>query len=99
MRKATLMALLVSTFSLLLLPMSARAASIGALTQLTGTSRCINESGTGGSCVDGNQPGGAGWLALSPDGNNVYAASQLGHALVAFSRDAVTRPTDSIDGS
>ena len=90
MRKATLIALLVSTFSLLSFPMSANAASIGALTQLSGTSGCISESGTGGSCVDGNQLGGAGWLALSPDGNYLYVASFDSSAVSTFSRNLAT---------
>jgi hypothetical protein len=39
---------------------------IGPLTQIGGTSGCVSETGTGGSCVNGRGLDGAGWVAMAP---------------------------------
>lgn len=47
----------------------------GGIAQLAGTSGCLSETGTGGVCTDVRALGGAGGVAVSPDGENVYVAS------------------------
>jgi 6-phosphogluconolactonase (cycloisomerase 2 family) len=64
--------------------------STGAITQLAGTSGCVSQTGTDGACTDVRALGGAGGVALSPDGNNVYVASLSSDAVAVFSRDQVT---------
>ena len=57
---------------------------------------CISSNGTNGldgtkrSCADGDALQGAGALALSPDGQNLYAASWGSGGIAIFTRDAVT---------
>jgi DNA-binding beta-propeller fold protein YncE len=69
--------------------------STGALTQKAGTAGCISDTGTAGTCVDGNALDGATSVAISPDGTSVYVvafgsgAAGTG-ALVVFDREPAT---------
>ncbi len=62
----------------------------GALTQLRGTAGCIAENGDGITCADGKGLKEAVYVAVSPDGNNVYVASQVSDAVAEFSRNKKT---------
>ena len=81
-----------------LLPSPDEAATTGELMQRPGTEGCISENGTGGSCIDGNSLVGAGWLAVSPDGNYVYLASFDSSAVATFARDTSTGVLTQLGG-
>src|SRR5215510_14046902 len=81
------------------LPSLAEAALIGELTQLSGLSGCISQTGSGGSCTVGRGLDGAGWVAISPDGNHVYVASFDGSTVAAFSRNASTGVLTQLSGT
>src|SRR2546423_2899315 len=57
---------------------------------------CVSNNGTNGvdgtkrSCADGDALRGAGGLAVSPDGKNVYAAAWGSSGIAVFSRDGLT---------
>jgi DNA-binding beta-propeller fold protein YncE len=68
----------------------ARDSTTGALTQAPGTAGCVSETGTSGSCGDGVALDGARSAAISPDGKNVYVASEISGAVDVFSRDDTT---------
>jgi DNA-binding beta-propeller fold protein YncE len=70
-------------------PVSGEAA-MGALVQLSGLAGCISEDGTNGGCVAGRGLAGAGWVAVSPDGQHVYVASFDSSAVATFVRTAGT---------
>jgi DNA-binding beta-propeller fold protein YncE len=65
----------------------ARDQSTGRLTQLAGMDACVSDNGSGGACADGRALSNAFRLAVSPDGENVYVASQIGIAV--FDRNLV----------
>src|SRR5262249_55586101 len=58
--------------------------STGQLTQLSGTSGCISNTGTSGACVTGNGLDGAGWVEISSDGKFVYVASFNSSTVTTF---------------
>jgi DNA-binding beta-propeller fold protein YncE len=58
----------------------------GVLTQLTSTSACVSETGSGGTCADGLALDGAYNVAISPDGTHVYVGSYVSGGVAAFSR-------------
>jgi 6-phosphogluconolactonase (cycloisomerase 2 family) len=60
--------------------------SFGQLTQLAATAGCISETGSVGECADGRALDGAASVTLSPDGENVYAASKVSAAVAVFAR-------------
>ena len=62
-------------------------AADGTLTQKPGTLGCISASGAG-PCVDGTALEGASSVTVSPDGQSVYVASQIGSAVAVFDRAA-----------
>src|SRR5579885_264177 len=72
--------------------------STGALTQLSGLSACISNTGTGGACVLGNGLDGAGWVEVSPDGNYVYVASFNSSTITTFSRNKSTGALTQLAG-
>ena len=57
----------------------------GGLTQLSPPDACINQDGVGG-CALGRALDGAEAVAVSPDGDNVYAAAALADSVVSFDR-------------
>ncbi len=62
----------------------------GALTQKAGPAGCVSETGSGGACIDGvglDTPYG---LAISPDGNTVYTASDDSGGVSVLSRNTTT---------
>jgi 6-phosphogluconolactonase (cycloisomerase 2 family) len=73
-RQIALWVRVVSAVLGLFLPVYGEAA-MGALVQLSGIAGCVSEDGTKGACVDGRGLDGAGWVAVSPDGQHVYVAS------------------------
>jgi len=75
-----------------------RNTSTGAVTQLTGTGGCVSEFGTGGACADGVALDGAHNVAVSPDGENLYAASGEGDAVTSFARDATSGRITQLTG-
>lgn len=62
----------------------------GVLTQLADPNGCISETGTGGVCVDGKRLDGARMVALSPDGEYLYATAIVSNAVTIFDRDPAT---------
>jgi 6-phosphogluconolactonase (cycloisomerase 2 family) len=76
-----------------------RNAVTGALTQLGNTAGCVSQTGTAGACAVGRALGGAGGVALSPDGTIVYVASMTSDAVAVFSRDETTGTLTQLAGS
>ena len=67
-----------------------RDASTGALTQQTGVWRCVSETGSGGSCIDGRALDGPRSVTVSPDNTHVYVASIVSDAVAVFSRNTLS---------
>ena len=63
-------------------------ATDGTLTQKPNTAGCISDTGSGDQCADGTALGGVQSLAVSPDGDSVYAAAAYSDAVVVFDRAA-----------
>jgi DNA-binding beta-propeller fold protein YncE len=61
----------------------------GELTQKAGMAGCVSEGGAGG-CAPGVALNAPSALAVSPDGKNVYATTQLADSVVIFDRDIDT---------
>lgn len=61
----------------------------GVLTQLAGTAKCTNETGSDG-CADGRGLDFTITLAVSPDGRNVYSVGSDSDAIAIFDRDLVS---------
>jgi 6-phosphogluconolactonase (cycloisomerase 2 family) len=76
----------------------ARNVLTGALAQLGGAAGCIAEYGDGVACAVGTGLREAVFLTVSPDGQHVYAASQLSDAVAAFSRNALTGALTQLSG-
>ena len=55
--------------------------------QQSGTKPCISETGTGGHCIDGVGFEDVQSVAVSPDGNNAYAAAPSSNAVTILDRD------------
>ena len=94
------------TFFLVLsfLAMFTQGSVSGAIVQLTGTSGCISEDGTGGECADGKALIGASSIT-TPDessGHQVYVASPGSNAIAVFDRgnnnDVLTGTLEQIPG-
>ena len=66
-----------------------RNVTTGVLTQLPGTQGCVGDTGDEVTCAHGNGLSEAESLALSPDGNYLYAASS-NNSLAIFSRNTST---------
>jgi DNA-binding beta-propeller fold protein YncE len=62
----------------------------GELTQKAGVPACISETGSGGLCADGVALAWPNHVTVSPDGNNVYAASGISSAVAVFDRGPST---------
>jgi DNA-binding beta-propeller fold protein YncE len=76
----------------------ARNLTTGALAQLNGPAGCIAEYGDGVACTVGTGLREAVFLTVSPDGANLYIASQLSDAVAAFSRNAMTGGLTQLPG-
>lgn len=74
-----------------------RAHDSGVITQLAGTDGCINESGNDGCSSSGRGIDDASGVALSPDEQNLYVASQ--DAVAAFARNAGNGKITQISGT
>lgn len=74
-----------------------RDAATGRLSQLSGASGCIGESGEEAPCTPGRVVG-VEALAVSPDGRSVYAAAPQGHALAILARDQRTGELKQLEG-
>jgi 6-phosphogluconolactonase (cycloisomerase 2 family) len=81
----------VATFS--------RDESTGALSQLGGLSGCVSETGSGGACADGTALDGVRSVTVSPDGKNVYAASETSGAVSVFARNGTTGALTQLAGT
>jgi len=73
----------------MLLTTAGALAATGALTQPSGTSGCVSQTGAG-PCANGRALGGARSVAVSPDGKSVYVASAASDAVARFNRDTTT---------
>ena len=67
-----------------------RDTSTGVLTQKSNTEACVSETGTGGLCANGTALDGAVGLAISADGEFLYAVATAADSVVVFDRDAAT---------
>jgi DNA-binding beta-propeller fold protein YncE len=76
----------------------ARNVTTGVLTQLPGLAGCIAENGDGRTCAVGAGLREAVFLTLSPDGTNVYVASQVSDAVAIFTRNALTGALTQLPG-
>jgi sugar lactone lactonase YvrE len=77
----------------------ARDTTTNQLRQLDGTDGCISYNGSGGLCSQGRVMESIKDLAISPDGKNLYAASQNNQAVLVFDRDTDPAPAPSGGGS
>ena len=82
--------------------------STGALTQLTGFDGCVSETGNNGTCSDGKALERTRAVIVSPDGKNVYVASQISNwsdefpnrgAVSIFSRNVSTGAITQLAGT
>jgi len=96
-RQITLWVRVVSAVLGVFLPVYGEAA-MGALVQLSATAGCVSENGTGGSCVAGRGLGGAGWVAVSRDGQHVYVASFYSSAVATLARTSRTGALTQLSG-
>ncbi len=76
-----------------------RNVTTGELTQLSGAAGCIAENGDGITCADGTGLRAAVSLRVSPDGKNVYVASEVSDAVVVFSRNPTTGALTQLSGT
>jgi 6-phosphogluconolactonase (cycloisomerase 2 family) len=76
----------------------ARNSTTGALTQLGGIRGCVSESANGVTCRDGVALDGVRGVVVSPDGRNVYAASEFSSAVAVFKRDVATGVLKQLSG-
>jgi 6-phosphogluconolactonase (cycloisomerase 2 family) len=76
----------------------ARDTTTGALAQLPGLAGCIAENGDGVTCAVGAGLREAVFVTLSPDGTNLYVASQLSDAVATFARNVVTGALTQLPG-
>lgn len=63
--------------------------TLGKLTQLPGTARCVSETGAGG-CADGNALDGPTTVVATADNKSVYVAAYNSDAIVSFARQTTT---------
>jgi DNA-binding beta-propeller fold protein YncE len=71
----------------------------GALTQLSGTSGCVSETGSAGACADGNVLRKPFSVAVSRDGENAYIASVQSDGVAVFDRDTITGKLTQLPGT
>ena len=76
-----------------------RNTTTGELTQLSGAAGCVAENGDGITCADGTGLHAAISLSVSPDGKNVYVASEESDAVVVFSRNTTTGALTQLSGT
>lgn len=69
---------------------TAQALPVGKLTQLVGTAGCQSETGTAGTCANGKALEGPQGVAVSPDGTNVYVASETTDGVAVFKRNTTS---------
>src|SRR4051794_24705046 len=79
----------------------ARNAVTGALTQLPGAAGCVKDvSASYTSCGTATRGlGGVRWLAVSPDGHNLYASAPTSDDIVALSRDTTSGALTPLPGA
>jgi 6-phosphogluconolactonase (cycloisomerase 2 family) len=71
----------------------------GVLTQLAGTAGCVSETGTGGACADGVALDQVRAVAVSPDGDYLYAVTEFSDAVAVFDRDPGTGQLTQLAGT
>jgi 6-phosphogluconolactonase (cycloisomerase 2 family) len=76
-----------------------RNVTTGELTQLSGAAGCVAENGDGITCADGTGLRAAVSLRVSPDGKNVYVASEVSDAVAIFSRNPTTGTLTQLSGT
>ena len=76
----------------------ARNTMTGALTQLGGAAGCVAETGDGVTCADGKGLSEPVFVEVSPDGENVYVASQVSDGVTVFARNKTTGALTQLSG-
>jgi 6-phosphogluconolactonase (cycloisomerase 2 family) len=71
----------------------------GVLTQVAGTAGCVSETGTGGACADGVALDQVRAVAVSPDGDHLYAVTEFSDAVAVFDRDPGTGQLTQLAGT
>jgi 6-phosphogluconolactonase (cycloisomerase 2 family) len=94
------MVLLGTPFPPRLASVATRPISVAAPLATASTDRagCVSETGTHGACVDGTALDGASGITLSPDGMNVYAASETSRSVSVFARNLGTGAITQLPG-
>jgi DNA-binding beta-propeller fold protein YncE len=76
---------------------STTATSLGALTQASGTGKCIGNDSSGGQCTDAHGLGGVSRMAIAPDNRSLYVTTQgFIQSIVTLTRatsGSLTQPT------
>lgn len=84
---ASISALMVALALAVLAP---QAEAVGGPAQKPGKAGCVSDSGTAGACARGVALVHPNSVAVSPDGKNVYVASEDSNAVAVFDRDGAT---------
>jgi 6-phosphogluconolactonase (cycloisomerase 2 family) len=71
----------------------------GELTQLSGTSGCVSETGSAGNCADGKALDRPFAVSVSRDGEHAYISSVRSDAVAAFDRDTATGKLTQLPGT
>src|SRR5688572_8931589 len=67
-----------------------RSTATGDLTQKAGTAGCVSDTGSGAACQDGEALDGVARVAVSPDGEFVYATTSGSNSVAVFDRNTTT---------
>jgi DNA-binding beta-propeller fold protein YncE len=77
---------------------TSNSASSGTLTQKADPAGCVSETGTSGTCQDGEALDGAANVTVSPDGASVYVTALTSDSVAIFDRATTDAPPPSPPG-
>jgi DNA-binding beta-propeller fold protein YncE len=79
--------------------LTAQALPVGKLTQLAGTTGCVSETGTAGTCANGKALEYPQAVTVSPDGTSVYVASENTDGVAVFRRNTTSGQLSQLAGT